>query len=71
MTDSVLVDTNVILDVLTADPRWLEWSVEQLDIVRREGPVVINQIICAEIAPVFDFDWVRLDDWLRPSLLDS
>jgi len=69
MTDSVLVDTNVILDVLTADPLWLEWSVEQLDIARREGLVVINQIICAEIAPVFEFDWVRLNAWLRPSRL--
>jgi hypothetical protein len=26
----VLVDTNVILDVVTGDPRWSDWSRRQL-----------------------------------------
>ena len=24
----------------------------------------MNAIICAEIAPAFDFEWTRLDEWL-------
>lgn len=27
----VLVDANVLLDVLTDDPRWYGWSADQLD----------------------------------------
>jgi len=27
----VLVDTNVIVDVLTDDPQWAEWSIAQLE----------------------------------------
>lgn len=69
MVDSVLVDSNVILDVLTADPVWLDWSVKQLDLARNEGRILIYPIICAEIAPVFEFDWSRLYEWLRPSRL--
>jgi len=26
-----LVDTNVLLDVFTNDPRWADWSIHQLD----------------------------------------
>jgi predicted nucleic acid-binding protein len=45
-----LVDTNVLLDVVSADPRWLEWSRQQL--VRRTalGPVIINDIVYAEMS---------------------
>ena len=38
------VDTNVILDVATADPRWSDWS-RQLVHWMDTGPVVINAII--------------------------
>ena len=27
----VLVDTNVLLDVLTDDPKWADWSIAQLE----------------------------------------
>ena len=45
-----LVDTNVLLDVVAADPRWLDWSLSQL--VRRTalGPVIINDIVYAEMS---------------------
>ncbi|MBN8958593.1 MAG: type II toxin-antitoxin system VapC family toxin [Rhizobiales bacterium] len=45
-----LVDTNVILDVLTRDSKWLEWSVEQLHHRRDIGQLSINEIGYAEIA---------------------
>jgi predicted nucleic acid-binding protein len=63
-----LVDANVLMDVLTADPTWLPWSSAQLNTARRTGVVIINPIVCAEIAPLFDFDWTKLDRWMRPGL---
>ena len=45
-----LVDTNVLLDVLTNDPRWLSWSVSNLRIRANSGPLLINEVIYAEMA---------------------
>jgi len=45
-----LLDTNVVVDVLTDDPVWLEWSAEQLDICRKAGALHINEITYAELA---------------------
>lgn len=65
MADTLLADANVLLDILTADPVWLPWSASALQSARANGPVIVNPIICAEIAPAFDCDWLRLDRWLR------
>ena len=46
----VFVESNVILDVITADPRWQAWSEEQLSRWLDRGPLLINPIIYAEIA---------------------
>jgi predicted nucleic acid-binding protein len=64
MAGSVLVDANVLLDILTADPQWLAWSSAELRRARGAGQVVVNPIICAEVSPAFDFDWPRIDAWL-------
>lgn len=45
----VLVDTNVIFDVATGDPRWSDWSRRQLVHLLGSRPVVINAIIYGEI----------------------
>jgi len=45
-----LADTNVLLDVLSADSRWLEWSLLQLTRRAALGPVIINDIIYAEMS---------------------
>jgi len=48
----VLVDANVLLDVVTADPVWSAWS--QAELARRETEgLAINPIIYAELAPAF------------------
>ncbi|HVR11583.1 MAG TPA: type II toxin-antitoxin system VapC family toxin [Thermoanaerobaculia bacterium] len=47
---SVLVDSNVILDVLTDDPRWGEWSSSMLARCADRGMLVINPLIYAEIS---------------------
>lgn len=45
-----LVDTNVIVDVLKADPVWMPWSSQQLVQARRVGPLGINFVVYAELA---------------------
>lgn len=45
-----LVDTNVLLDVLTNDPYWLSWSVANLRLQSIKGPLLINEVIYAEMA---------------------
>jgi predicted nucleic acid-binding protein len=67
MQAPVLVDANVLLDILTADPVWLAWSSTALSRARALAPVVVNPIVCAELAPAFQFDWQKLDEWLQPS----
>lgn len=46
----VLVDSNVILDIATNDPRWGAWSSEALAGEIERGQVVINPIIYAEVS---------------------
>nr|WP_315862785.1 type II toxin-antitoxin system VapC family toxin [Trichothermofontia sichuanensis] len=47
---SVLVDSNVILDVLTEDRTWFEWSAGQLVDCAEQGKLLINPIIYAEVS---------------------
>jgi predicted nucleic acid-binding protein len=50
----VLVDSNVILDVLTEDAKWLSWSADALAQAAEHDVLVINPIIYAEISVRFD-----------------
>ncbi len=45
---AVLVDTNVIIDVLTDDPSWAEWSITQLDKYSASG-LITNPVVYAEL----------------------
>jgi hypothetical protein len=49
----VLVDTNIILDLLTEDPFWSSWSAEVL-LRHQSDELVINPAIFAELAYGFD-----------------
>ena len=62
-----ILDTNIYLDLVTADPKWLGWSQNQFKIAASEGPIAINPIIYAELAAVFDSQGA-LDHFLRPAL---
>ena len=53
-----LVDSNVILDVLTEDADWGEWSAAMLADAARAGPLAINPIIYAEVSAGFE----RIED---------
>ena len=50
----VLVDSNVILDVLTEDARWLVWSAGALAKAAERDVLVINPIIYAEVSVRFE-----------------
>ena len=49
-----LVDSCVLIDVLANDPDWAEWSLEKLDLLGQQAPLVINPIILAEVSPRFE-----------------
>jgi predicted nucleic acid-binding protein len=57
MTDhpagGVLVDSNVLLDIFTDDPRWAAWSEARLAEAFDAGQVVIKPIVYAEISVAF------------------
>lgn len=50
----VLVDSNVILDVVTEDPSWASWSGEALARCADETDLVIDPIVYAELSIGFD-----------------
>jgi len=62
-----LFDTNVLLDIATADPQWLSWSEMQFRTAAASGPILINPIIYAELAPAFA-SAQDLDRWLDPAV---
>lgn len=49
----VLVDSNVLLDVLTEDPTWFQWSAEALALAAESESLIINPIIYAEVSVGF------------------
>ena len=49
----VLVDSNVLLDVLTEDPQWCAWSMEALANQADRDVLAINPIIYAEVSVGF------------------
>ena len=62
-----LLDTNVLLDIATADPIWLDWSEREFRSAAALGPIPINPIIYAELAPAFA-PVEELDQWLDPNV---
>lgn len=60
---AILVDTNVIVDILTDDPQWADWSLNQLESNAGRG-LMINPVVYAELcfgSPSVDF----VDDVVR------
>ena len=49
-----LVDSSVLLDVVTDDPVWARWSGDKLAECADQGVLVINPIIYAEISIGFE-----------------
>ena len=47
---TTLVDSNVILDIVTEDPEWMDWSAEALERIAESARLVINPLVYAEVA---------------------
>jgi predicted nucleic acid-binding protein len=55
---ATLVDSNVLLDVITNDAQWSAWSADALELAANMGPVLINPIVYAEVSVRFS----RIED---------
>ena len=56
--EAVLVDSNIILDVFTDDPYWVDWSESMLEEYSIYSTLYINPIIYSEISIGFS----RIED---------
>ena len=50
---TVLVDTNVLIDLLEEDPQWFEWSKSKLEFHGQNDTLAINQLVLAEVSIEF------------------
>ena len=55
---ATLVDSNVLLDVITEDEEWLDWSAVALSRAANESALIVNPIVYAEVAARF----ARIED---------
>ena len=55
---ATLVDSNIILDVITDDEEWGDWSADQLAEAAHSGTLIINPVIYAEVSAGFE----RIED---------
>jgi predicted nucleic acid-binding protein len=62
---AVLVDSNVILDVVTEDPKWLNWSADALERCGESRVLLINPLVYAEVSVGFE-RIEELDEVLAP-----
>lgn len=51
---ATFVDTNILLDVVTGDPTWADWSIQQLEAASVRGPLLINDVVYAEWSIGYD-----------------
>jgi len=63
----VLVDSNVLLDIVTGDPAWSDWSSSALEQAANESVLVINPLIYAETSIGFD-SIETMEEALPPAL---
>jgi predicted nucleic acid-binding protein len=45
-----LVDSNVLFDILIRTPDWWQWSLDQVEQAALRGPILINDIVYAEVS---------------------
>jgi predicted nucleic acid-binding protein len=74
----LLVDTNVLLDVVTNDPIWADWSQRQLEKLAFETRLAVNPVVYAELSigfqriaevdAVLDQTGIGVEEIPRPAL---
>lgn len=62
----ILVDSNVWIDLIQRDSKWLQWSVTQIQALRQTDVLAINPVIYAELVPNYDSQ-VELAHFIRLS----
>jgi len=65
----ILVDTCVLIDLASGEPRWADWSAAQLDLWSKRGPLIINDVVYAELASGFG-SIESLDSFVETAELD-
>lgn len=53
-----LVDTNALLDVVTNDQTWTDWSIERPETASIAGPLLIDDVIHAALSVRYE----RIED---------
>ena len=48
-----LVDSSVLLDIATNDPKWFQWSEAALESAANESVLVINPLVYAEVSVAY------------------
>jgi len=66
---AVLVDSNVLLDLMTEDSRWFSWSSAAIERAADRFRLVINPIIYAEVSVRYS-QIEELDDVLPKAMFD-
>ena len=66
---AVLVDSNVLLDVMSEDERWYSWSADALEQVADTERLIINPVIFAEVSVRYR-RIEDLDEIVPPTMLD-
>lgn len=51
---ATLVDSNVLIDVISRDPRWKRWSEDALVATSETGELAINAVVYAEVSIGFE-----------------
>ena len=66
----ILVDTNVLIDIVSDDPLWAEWSQQRLAAAATQDQLAINDIVYAELSVRYE-TIEELDVMLRDAQLVS
>ena len=64
-----LVDSNVLLDLISEDDEWLEWSQAMLGDAARDGRLLLNPIVYAEVS----VGYIRMEEFeqaLPPTFIE-
>lgn len=54
--ETFLIDSNVLIDVIHEDPKWMDWSATAIGDCLNRGKLAINPVIYAEVSVYFNSD---------------
>ena len=49
-----LVDTNVLIDIISKDANWYGWSSDMMSLRSKQGELIVNDIVYAELSARFE-----------------